>query len=89
MAGDLIYEHIEDIDDCPENLIERLKHYFLTYKESAEELCIEKKRRMEITHIYNKQEAIEVIRLAEADYDEKYPGMRDFLRTSMQDQLSL
>lgn len=82
LTGDLIYEHIQDIKDCPENLLDRLKHYFLTYKESADELCTQKKRRMEITHIYDKQEASEVIRLAEADYDDLYPGIRKLLKKS-------
>lgn len=85
LTGDLIYEHIQDIKDCPENLLERLKHYFLTYKESAEELCTHDKRRMEITHVYNRQEAIEVIRLAEADYDDLFPGIRELLQQSTQE----
>ena len=85
LSGDLIYEHIQDIKDCPENLLERLKHYFLTYKESAEELCSNKNRRMEITHIYNREEAKEIIRLAEADYDDLFPGMRDLLYKSTQE----
>jgi inorganic pyrophosphatase len=80
LTGDLIYEPIQDITDCPENLLERLKHYFLTYKESAEELCNQTKRRMEITHVYNKQEAAEIICLAQEDYDDLFPGMRDLLR---------
>jgi len=82
LKGDLIYEHIEDIGDCPENLLERLKHYFLTYKESAEELCQTTKRRMEITHVYNRQEALEVIKLAEEDYDELCPGIRELVKCS-------
>jgi inorganic pyrophosphatase len=83
LTGDLIYGHIKDIQDCPENLVERLKHYFLTYKESAEELCVNKKRRMEITHIYNKKEAVEVIPLAEEDYHELFPDMRNLVICSM------
>jgi inorganic pyrophosphatase len=79
LAGDLIYESIRDISDCPENLIERLKHYFITYKESAEELTSNKKRHMEITHVYNRKEAGEIIALAQEDYDELFPGMRELL----------
>ncbi len=79
LSGDLIYEHVQDISDCPANLIERLKHYFLTYKESADELCISTKRHMEITHIYGKEEALEIIKLAEEDYDDLYPGVRKLL----------
>src|ERR1700733_702435 len=84
LAGDLIYEHIQDIQDCPENLLERLKHYFLTYKESAEELCSQNKRRMEITHVYNKSEAMELIELAQKDYEDLFPGIRALLRQTGQ-----
>jgi inorganic pyrophosphatase len=81
LSGDLIYEHIHDIKDCPENLLERLKHYFLTYKESAEELMrTHERRRMEITDVYNREEALKIISLAEADYDDLFPGMRALLR---------
>lgn len=84
LSGDLIYEHIQDISQCPENLLERLKHYFLTYKESAEELSKQKKRHMEITHVYGREDAMEVINLAQADYDDLYPGMRDLLHRTFQ-----
>ncbi len=83
MKGDFIYGHVKDISECPENLIERLKHYFLTYKESAEELCNKSKRRMEIIEVYNKKQAMEVIALAEADYDELFPGNRRLLKESL------
>lgn len=79
LKGDLVYERISDIQDCPPNLIDRLKHYFLTYKESPEDLAQNENRRMEITHIYNKQEAYEIIQLAREDYDEHYSGIRELL----------
>ncbi len=79
MSGDLVYESIQDISDCPQNLIDRLMHYFMTYKESPDELNDPKVRRMEIDAVYGREEAHEIIRLAEQDYDEKYPGLRDLL----------
>lgn len=85
LKGDLIYEKIKDIGDCPANLIERLLHYFLTYKESPEDLTGSTHRRMEITHIYNKAEAHEIIRLAQQDYDDHFSGIRDLLRLSFND----
>ncbi|MCH9627443.1 MAG: Inorganic pyrophosphatase [Chlamydiales bacterium] len=81
LSGDLVYEHIQDITDCPSNLIDRLMHYFLTYKESPEDLVEKKSRRMEIIEVYNKKEAEEVIKLAEADYDDHFPGNRELLHS--------
>lgn len=73
LKGDLIYEHIHDIADCPPNLLDRMKHYFLTYKESPEELSVKEARQMEIITVYDKKEAYEIIRLAQADYAESFP----------------
>ncbi len=83
LKGDLIYEHVKDIKDCPENLLDRLKHYFVTYKESAEELIHHRQRRMEIIEVYNRIEALEVINLAQQDYDELFPKNRELLRRIM------
>lgn len=68
LKGDLMYEHWDDINDASTSLIERLKHYFLTYKDmpGSEE------KRCEITHCYNKQEALEVIRRSISDYRSKF-----------------
>lgn len=84
LKGDLIYENVKDISECPVNLLDRLKHYFLTYKESPEELlCVKDKRRMEIVELYGREEAMEVISLAEADYDDLFPQNRALLRHTM------
>ena len=32
LKGDEVYDDWSDLDKCPESLIRRLKHYFLTYK---------------------------------------------------------
>lgn len=79
LKGDLVYEPIKDIGKCPQNLIDRLKHYFLTYKESPEELTHKEERRMEIIDIYGRKEAEEVIYLAQQDYAEHFKGIRDLL----------
>lgn len=82
LSGDLVYEKIQDLGDCPQNLIDRLKHYFLTYKESPEDLVGAKTRRMEIASLYGKDEAYEVIRLAQQDYEEHFSGIRNLLHLS-------
>jgi inorganic pyrophosphatase len=67
MAKDEIFSQWSDIGDCPEAIIKRLKHYFLTYKNmpGAENVC-------EITHIYGKAEAHEVIRRSIEDYSNTF-----------------
>lgn len=69
LKGDFIYGEIQAVWQCPLNLIERLRHYFLTYKECPGE---SENRVMEITHTYGREEAHEVIRLAQQDYQEDF-----------------
>jgi inorganic pyrophosphatase len=85
LKGDLVYEHIHDIKDCPQNLIERLMHYFLTYKESPDDICHKEHRRMEITDLYGREEAKEIIRLSQEDYDEHFTGIRELLKLTRED----
>jgi len=64
MRDDAVYGRWQEVIDCPAALIERLKHYFLTYKDIPGTV----ERRCEITHVYNRQEAHEVIRHSQEDY---------------------
>lgn len=64
LAEDLAFGKIQDIKQCPEKLIERLRHYFLTYKDSPERV----NSRIQITHIYDAEEAHQIILLACEDY---------------------
>lgn len=68
MKADEVFENWKDITDCTEAVIDRLKHYFLTYKNipGAE------KPTCEITHIYGREEAYEVIRRSQEDYKNKF-----------------
>lgn len=68
LKGDEVYQW-DDIADCPENLITRLQHYFLTYKNLPT-----MPGKCEITHIYNKKEALEVIRRSMNDYKTHFPS---------------
>lgn len=68
MVGDLVYGKYQDIREFPVNIIERLRHYFLTYKDSPErEHC-----KVQITHIYDSSEAREIISLSQLDYRNLY-----------------
>ncbi len=69
LADDPVYTTWKSITDCPSTVIERLRHYFLTYKDlpgSPEE------RKAEITHVYGVEEAHEVIKLSRDDYRDSY-----------------
>ena len=61
---DLAYGYIKDIGDCPKGIIDRLKHYFLSYKQLPEEAP----RRVEIAAVYDRAEALEVIQRSCRDY---------------------
>ncbi len=67
MKGDEFYRQWSDVSDCPASYINRLKHYFLTYKHLPSDNAV-----CEITHVYGRDEAHEVIRRALADYQHHY-----------------
>lgn len=66
LQGDFIYGSVDNIDKLPEGVLERLRHYFLTYKDKPERVPT----RVEITDIYAKDEAYEIMRLSILDYQE-------------------
>lgn len=68
LVSDVAYGHIEDIDGCPKGLVDRLKHYFLTYKQ----LPGEAPRRVEIASVYDRAEAYEVIERSLLDYRQSF-----------------
>lgn len=68
LEGDAIYGRIQEIGELPQNLIDRLEHYFLTYKHAPGS----RRQEVEITHIYGREEAYEVIRYAQRDYESRF-----------------
>ena len=79
LKGDEVYQGWKDISDCPPSMIERLKHYFLTYKD----LPGAAKKKIEITHTYGREEAMEVIRRSSFDYQEKFGDLEDVLTSTL------
>ena len=59
------------VSELPALVITRLKHYFLTYKDMPG-----LSNHSEITHVYNADEAREVIRMAVKDYENRFEGLR-------------
>ncbi|HPA35837.1 MAG TPA: inorganic pyrophosphatase [Chitinophagales bacterium] len=68
LVGDEIYGKYRDISELPEGVVNRLKHYFLTYKNIPGET----KNVCEISGIYGREEAHEVIRKSQLDYEIHY-----------------
>ncbi|CDM64694.1 inorganic pyrophosphatase [Pyrinomonas methylaliphatogenes] len=68
LESDVVYGRIREIDECPKGLIDRLKHYFLSYKQ----LPNEAPRRVEIIDVYGRAEALDVIKRSMDDYRENY-----------------
>lgn len=77
MKGDVLYGEMNEIDDLPEGLLERLTHYFLTYKEMPNHPG---ERKCEINSVYSREEAFEVINRSKRDYEEAFePGKRELI----------
>jgi inorganic pyrophosphatase len=68
LIGDTIFGHMKDIHHCPAELIDKLRHYFLTYKMMPDEEV----RAVEITGVYGAEEARQVIRHSLKDYEENF-----------------
>jgi inorganic pyrophosphatase len=74
LRNDTVYGHFKDITEVPEVVIQRLEHYFLTYKGMPGEA-----KDTEITDTYGVKEAYEVIGLSIDDYNEKFANLGKLL----------
>lgn len=68
LKQDEIYGGIKDVSECPASLVNRLKHYFLTYKN----IPGTGNAAVEITHTYGREEAHQVIIRSMRDYNESF-----------------
>ncbi len=64
LSEDAVFGSLRDITECPAPLVDRLRHYFLTYKQGPSRAA----HAVEITHVYGREEAHEAIRLSHEDY---------------------
>lgn len=87
LKGDHTYGDIKDIKDCPEKLIKRIKHYFLTYKEDPDNPG--KAKEVEITHTYGREEALEVVRRSQQDYETHYGSLNEDLAKTLAEALNV
>jgi len=68
LHNDAIYGAYRSINDVPFQVIERLKHYFTTYKD----IPGTNERKTELTNVYDVDVAYEIIQRSMADYQEFY-----------------
>ncbi|MCJ7548410.1 MAG: inorganic pyrophosphatase [Anaerolineae bacterium] len=67
LENDLFWQNAQDVSDLPNVLVARLRHYFSTYQmEPGGE------SQMWIAAVYGREQALQVVRAAMADYDEMY-----------------
>lgn len=65
LEGDGVYGDVHDLSDIPRTALDRLRHYFLTYKEIPGST---KTPPVEVAQIYNRAAAHRVIRQSMKDY---------------------
>jgi inorganic pyrophosphatase len=70
LQNDFFWDKAEDIHDLPPVLIERLKHYFSTYK-----LIEDTKPTIVLDKVYGQEEAFSVINAAIQDYEEAFANV--------------
>jgi len=75
LKNDAVYGSYNDISELPEAVVNRLKHYFLTYKMLPGETPTS-----EITHVYGIEDALKVIELSIEDYNDKFEGLYDITK---------
>jgi inorganic pyrophosphatase len=74
LRNDTMYGHFKDISEVPEIVIQRLEHYFLTYKDMPGQ-----EKNAEITDTYGVEEAYNVIKLSVEDYNDKFSNLGHLL----------
>lgn len=67
LKGDQAYGNIKSIDELPQMVIDRVKHFFLTYKDIEGD-----SKNVEITHVYGVDEAKEIIKRSYEDYQDNF-----------------
>lgn len=70
LVNDAAYGYIRSIEDIPVMLLNRMKHYFMTYKLSPDSSSTP----VEIAAEYGREDAFNVIRASRTDYSELLKG---------------
>jgi inorganic pyrophosphatase len=71
LHDDAVYGDVREVSELSPPLLDRLRHYFLTYKQGPDEAhpsC-------EITHVYGRTEAHAVIARSQIDYEARFGAL--------------
>jgi len=68
LEGDVTYGAIGELSQCPHGVLERIEHYFLSYKRRPGAAA----EATRIAEVYDRAEALEVIARSQADYRERF-----------------
>jgi len=63
LQQDSLYAHFQDIAELPAGIVNRIKHYFLTYKRSPDG-----SQPVDIPQVYGREAALQVINASRKDY---------------------
>lgn len=74
LRNDTVYGHFKDISEVPQIVIQRLEHYFLTYKDMPGE-----EKDTEMAGSYGAEEAYEIIKSLMVDYNNKFDNLGKLL----------
>jgi inorganic pyrophosphatase len=80
LKDDASYGSITGIEQMEGPILDRIRHYFVTYKQSPDAdtpTC-------QITHVYGREEAHEVVLRSLADYQERYGSIEEMLQSALQ-----
>jgi inorganic pyrophosphatase len=73
LDGDPLYGKFTDLAQCPQPLVDRLRHYFLTYKQAPDQ----EHPACSIAEVYGRDEAHAVISASQEDYADAFGSLRD------------
>lgn len=80
LEGDPLMNDWRDIKDMSSSMLDLLRHYFLTYKQSPDSSL----KKVIIPEVYGRDEAHEMIRRSMKDYNTKFKSLKkDFAKTIM------
>lgn len=74
LLNDTVYGHFKEMDEVPNIVIQRLEHYFLTYKDMPGQ-----EKNTEIAAVYDSKEAFQVIELSMKDYNHRFDNLGKLL----------
>ncbi len=74
LLNDTVYGHFKELKEVPDIVIQRLEHYFLTYKDMPGQ-----NSNTEIAAVYDASEACEVIEISMQDYNQRFDNLGKLL----------